>query len=205
MSRTVANIISYIFHPLLMPFYAMLLIFNLPTYISYSVPSKLKQIIFAVVFITTFVMPVLFTMFLVQKKIVSSLELEKKEERKLPFIATAFFYLITFYLVRLLPVPGFFPLAILGAALVIIVGFFISLRWKISVHTMGVGGLLGLMWGLSEILYVQVTILFILVILLSGVIGTARLIRGSHTQMQIYAGLIIGFAIELMVMEFYPA
>ena len=186
-----------------MPFYTMLLIFNLNTYLAYSVPLQLQRIIFIVVFITTFVMPVLFTMFLVQKKIIGSLELEKKEERKLPFIVTAFFYLVAFYLMRMLPVPEFFPLIILGAALVIIVGFLINLKWKISVHTMGIGGVLGLVWGLSEILYIQLTMLFILLILLSGIIGTARLIRGSHTQMQIYSGLLIGFAIELMVMEFY--
>jgi len=186
-----------------MPFYTMLLIFNLNTYLAYSVPLQLQRIIFIVVFITTFVMPVLFTMFLVQKKIIGSLELEKKEERKLPFIVTAFFYLVAFYLMRMLPVPEFFPLIILGAALVIIVGFLISLKWKISVHTMGIGGVGGLVWGLSEILYIQLTMLFILLILLSGIIGTARLIRGSHTQMQIYSGLLIGFAIELMVMEFY--
>jgi len=187
----------------MMPFYSMLLIFNLPAYISYSISPQLQRIIFIVVFITTFVMPVLFTMFLVQKKIVASLELEKKEERKLPFIATAFFYFIAYYLLKMLPVPPFFPFVILGAALVIITGFFINLKWKVSVHTMGIGGVLGLTWGLSEILYIPVTIPFILLVLLSGVIGTARLIRGTHTQMQIYAGFFIGFIIELTVMEFY--
>lgn len=189
----------------MMPFYSMLLIFNLPAYLSYSISPQLQRIIFIVVFITTFVMPVLFTMFLVQKKIVGSLELEKKEERKLPFIATAFFYFIAYYLLKMLPLPSFFPFVILGAALVIIAGFIINLKWKISVHTMGIGGVLGLTWGLSEILYIPVTIPFILLILLSGIIGTARLIRGTHTQMQIYAGFFIGYIIELGVMEFYSA
>lgn len=189
----------------MMPFYSMVLIFNLPAYISYSIAPQLQWIVYALVFITTFVMPVLFTLFLVQKKIVGSLELEKKEERRVPYLATIFFYLIAFYLLKMLPVPSFFPLVILGAALVILTGFFINLKWKVSVHTMGIGGVLGLTWGLSEILYIPVTIPFITLILLSGLIGTARLIRGTHTQMQIYTGFFIGFGIELMVMQFYPA
>ncbi|MEP7169683.1 MAG: hypothetical protein ABI855_09970 [Bacteroidota bacterium] len=205
MSRSFANFLSYIFHPLLMPFYAMLLVFNLSSYISYSISQQLQKIIYIAVFITTFVMPVLFTLFLVQKKIVGSLELEKKEERKLPYIATIFFYFVTFYFLKQLPVPTFFPIIILGAALVIIAGFFINLKWKVSVHTLGIGGVMGLTWGLSEILYIQIIIPFIILILLSGVIGTARLIRGTHSQMQIYTGLFVGFAIELLVMKYYAS
>jgi hypothetical protein len=185
-----------------MPFYSLLLVFNLPIFISYNIRPQLQVFILALVFITTFVLPVLFTLFLVQKKIVTSLELEKREERKHPYIATSLFYLFTFILLRWVGVPPFFTVIILGAALVIIAGFFINLKWKISIHTMGIGGVLGLTWSLSEILYIPVTIPFIVLVLLAGIIGTARLMRNAHTQLQIYSGLVIGFAIELMVIKF---
>src|SRR5438132_639976 len=124
--------------------YSMLLIFNLNTYLSYSISAQLKLIIYILVFVTTFVMPVLFTLFLVQKGIISSLEMEKKEERKFPFIITSFFYFIVFYLLFQLPVPKFLPLAILGGAFITLLAFFITMKWKISMHTMGLGGIIGL-------------------------------------------------------------
>ena len=187
-----------------MPCYSLILVFNLPVFISYNLRPQLQLLILILVFITTFVLPVLFTLFLVRKKIVTSLELEKKEERKHPYIATSLFYFFAFTLLRWLGVPPLFSVIILGAALIIITGFFINLKWKISVHTMGIGGVLGLTWSLSEILYIPVTIPFIVLILLAGVIGTARLMRDAHTQLQIYTGLFVGFAIELLVIKFYP-
>lgn len=186
-----------------MPSYAMVIIFQLNTYLSYSLSSPLQRVILVVVFISTFLIPVLFSLILMKKGIIQSLKMESLEERRLPFITTAFFYTAAFFLIRQLPVPRFIPLIILGAALVIILSFFISLKWKISIHMMGIGGLCGLIWGLSEIVYAQIILLFIFLIVLSGLIGTARLISSTHTPMQIYSGFITGFAIELIVIKFY--
>lgn len=201
--RSVANFFSFVFHPLLMPVYAMLLIFNLNTYLSYSVSPQLQRIIFIVVFITTFVMPVLFSMLLLQKGVIHSLEMEDKSERKWPFIFTSVFYLIAFYLLRMLPVSGLFPLIVLSAAVVILLAFFITIFWKISVHMMGIGGLAGLLWGLADVLYIPITGIFILLIILAGFIGTARLIRSAHLPSQLYIGFITGFAAEVVFMKFY--
>lgn len=205
MLRSFANFLSYLCHPLLMPFYAILLIFNLNTYLSYSITPPLQKIIYIVIFITTFVMPVLFAMFLVQKGMIKSLEMERKEERRIPFITTIFFYLICYLLLKQLSdrIPGFIPLIILGGAIVISAAFFISLKWKISVHMMGIGGLTGILWGLSEVLFISFKTVFILLIILSGLTGTARLISGTHTQMQIYSGFIIGFVLEWFVIKLY--
>lgn len=186
-----------------MPFYAMVIIFNLNTYLSYSVSPQLQRIIFIVVLITTFAMPVLFSMFLLQKGMIQSLEMENRKERKVPFIIAALCYFMAFYLLKLLPVPKFFPLIILGAALVIILAFLINMVWKISIHMMGIGGLTGLVWGLHQILYVPVTFIFIGIIILAGIIGSARLIRESHTPIQVYAGFLAGFITEVLVLNFY--
>lgn len=201
--RSVANFFSFVFHPLLMPVYAMLIIFNLNTYLSYSVSPQLQRIIYIVVFITTFAMPVLFSMLLLQKGVIRSLEMEDKSERKWPFIITSVFYLIAFYLLRMLPVSGLFPLIVLSAAVVILLAFFITIFWKISVHMMGIGGLAGLLWGLADVLYIPITGIFILLIILAGFIGTARLIRNAHLPSQIYMGFITGFTAEVLFMKFY--
>lgn len=201
--RSVANFFSFVFHPLLMPLYAMLLIFNLNTYLSYSVSPQLQRIIYIVVFITTFAMPVLFSMLLLQKGVIRSLEMEDKSERKWPFIITSVFYLIAFYLLRMLPVSGLFPLIVLSAAVVILLAFFITIFWKISIHMMGIGGLAGLLWGVADVLYIPITGIFILLIVLAGFIGTARLIRSAHIPSQIYMGFITGFAAEVLFMKFY--
>ncbi len=184
-----------------MPFYATAMVFRLNTYLSYHLPQQVQWMLLALVFVSTFVFPVLFASFMVQKGMVGSLTMENQHERKIPFIATILFYFIAFFLVRRFPLPGFFSLIILGSALVVVLAFLINLKWKISIHTMGTGGMCGLVYWLTEIQLLHSVIPFVLLILVSGIVGTARLISGSHTQLQIYVGYFIGFATLLLVMK----
>lgn len=199
----IASFVSHIFHPLLMPFYAVLIIFKLSTYLSFSIPDQLQRIILSVIFITTFLFPALFAMFLQQKGVIKSLEMQTISERKLPFLLTAACYLTCIFLLKVLPVPGLFTIIVIGGALIVLMAFLISLKWKISIHMMGIGGLTGLITGISEILYINIVFPVIVLLLLAGLIGTCRLIRNSHTQGQVYSGYIIGFFIQLSILGFY--
>ena len=105
MSPSFARTLSYILHPLLMPFFAIVLVMNLNTYIAYSISPQVQRIIISLVFITTGALPVLVSLILLQKGMIRSLEMDTVAERRIPFITTAVFYLICFFLLKQLPVP----------------------------------------------------------------------------------------------------
>lgn len=203
MPLSLARILSYILHPLLMPFFAVVLVMNLNTYIAYSISPQVQRIIISLVFITTGALPVLTAILLLQKGKIRSLEMESIAERRIPFISTAVFYLICYYLLLQLPVPRLLSLMVLGATITIFVAWVLSFRWKVSIHMIGIGGLIGMLFGLSQILNADLLTIIITTTIFSGLLGTSRLILGAHTPNQIYIGFLIGFFTEWLVIMWF--
>ena len=200
-----SKLLSYILHPLLMPLYSVLLVMQLNTYISYSVSPQLQRIIFLLVFITTAAFPVLTAMILLQKGMIRSFEMSTVVERRIPFLMAAICYFVCYYLLLRLPVPRMLCLMVLGAAITVSIAWLLSYRWKVSIHMIGIGGMTGLLFGLSQVLNAGLEVLIMLVILVSGLLGTARMQLGAHTPAQIYAGYGIGFIIEWMILRWFAS
>jgi hypothetical protein len=196
MSSKLARFLSYIFHPLLMPFYAVILVMNLNTYIAYSISPQVQRIIISLVFITTGAMPVITALLLLQKGAIRSMEMESIEERRIPFITTAVYYLSCYYLLQQLPIPRILGLMVLGATVTIFIAWLLSFRWKVSIHMIGIGGFTGLLFAISQILGAPLLPAIILIILISGVLGSSRLILNAHTPAQVYSGFLIGLFTE---------
>jgi len=188
-----------------MPFYAIVLIMNLNTYISYSISTQVQRIIITLVFITTMALPVITAVLLLQKGMIRTLEMESASERRLPFITTAVYYLICFYLLWQLPVPRLLSMMLLAATATIFIAFFFTFRWKVSIHMIGIGGLTGVLFGLSQILNINLVHLIIGSFIISGLLGTARLILGAHTPQQVYTGFFFGFFSEWIVLTIFSA
>lgn len=193
MSSRISQYISMLFHPLLMPFYAMAILFNLHSYLSYSIASEVKKIVLFIVFITCFVMPVLITLYLLQKGFIRSLEMNERRERRVPFLATMLMYVGCYLLLRQLPAPELVPAIVISGAAIIAVAFAVNLFWKISIHMIGLGGLAGIIFVSGDRILSDVSFYFILILIISGITGWARLSRESHTSMQVYTGFLTGF------------
>src|SRR5580704_1059810 len=98
MIRTAAKILSYLLHPVLMPSYAVLLIFRISSYYSTIVSHDLKQRIFIIVAVDTLAIPVAFVYLMYLRGIVKSFEMNDKSERILPFIVTSICYFMAYYM-----------------------------------------------------------------------------------------------------------
>ncbi len=205
MPKSLAKFLSYLLHPLLMPFFAVVLVMNLNTYIAYSISPQVQRIIITLVFITTGAIPVLIAILLLQKGLIKSLEMETIDERRIPFISTAILYMICFYLLKQLPVPRILSLMVLGATITIFIAWLLSFRWKVSIHMIGIGGLTGMLFGLSQILNANLVMMVTVTVFISGLLGTARLILGAHSPKQIYVGFLIGFFTEWGVLTWFSS
>jgi len=72
----------------------------------------------------------------------------------------------------------------------------ITLKWKISVHSAGIMGLVGFLLAIN-LVYPGNNLLIpiILAVLASGVIMTSRLQLKDHTGNQVYVGALLGFIV----------
>ncbi len=200
MNQAAARFLSYVLHPLMMPFLAVLLVMNLNTYIAYSISPQVQRIIITIVFITTSALPVLLSLMLLQKGVIRSLEMDTLPERRIPFLSSSVFYLACYYLLNYLPIPRMISIMVLAAGLTILAAYFLSFRYKVSIHMIGIGGLCGVLFGLSRVLNADLLPIILFAIITAGVLGTARLTLSAHTPGQIYWGFLIGFFTEYILL-----
>ena len=193
-----------------MPVFTLFILFNSPGIINqyYSGTSGLgggdqRSRIYLVFFITTILMPMVSFYILKRNKMVSSFSMPHRKERFYPYFTTLVYYGILYYLLRSNNFPGIFKSAALGTIGVLIVIMLFNLRIKISSHAAGIAGVVGIL----AVLIKQNWILdginsLAIVIVLAGLICTARLSLNAHRQIEIYLGAFVGFFIEFIFMNF---
>ena len=196
MLKKIAQSFSWFFHPLLMPTVGIILLMFTNSYISF-IPLQAKKMLIILTSIGTLILPALMVpLFLLQGKI-SNLEMDDRRERVYPLALTAIFYSLTFILFLRIPVFELVHSFMLGAMLSVIAGFLVSLKWKISTHMIGLGGIASLVLVLSFKLDLYLVYPFIGVLIATGLAGSSRLYLGAHTESQVYTGFATGFALMM--------
>lgn len=192
MQTKIAKIISYFFHPLLMPTYAFIILFNLKAYFSLVIPYEGKVRIVLLIFIVTFVFPSMVILFFKSRNMIRSLHQLNRQERKFPFITTIIFYIFAYYFLKNVQISPIFHYFIFGATVISILALLINFFWKISIHMIAIGGLIGMLLGLLFTGIVGEHIFLVLSIFIAGLIGSARLQLKAHTPAQVYSGFLLG-------------
>ena len=191
-----AKFISIVGHPLFMPVYAMVLIFEFNPYINLQVRNSIQVIVLSILSIFTIFLPLISAIFLKKFGVIKSIYMKTAEERKWPFLLSVLWYYIAFTLLTTIALPISLYLLMIGAISVILIAHFITLRWKISIHMLGIGGVIGGMIGLSQRFQFDHFYLILILFFVAGLIGYARLKTKSHTYRQVYAGFILGVIVE---------
>ena len=191
-----AQFISIFGHPLFMPVYAMLLIFEFNPYINLQIPKSVQVIVLTILSIFTILLPLLTAIILHKLGLVKSIYMKTAEERKWPFLLSVLWYYLGFELLTNISLPASLYLLMIGAITVILIAHFITLRWKISVHMLAIGGVIGAMIGLSQRFQFNHFYVILVLFFVAGLIGYARLKTNSHNYRQVYAGFILGVIVE---------
>lgn len=196
--KIAAKLISSFFHPLIMPVIGLLIIFNTDSYINYTIPMELKRAVVIIVGTTTFIIPLLISLLLLNRKLINSLEMETQKERVIPYAFTIIFYVFTLYMLKRAPISPIIFNFVIGATLSVIIAFIVNIKWKISAHMIGIGGLVGALICISIMLEIYITPYIILTLLMAGLVGSSRLILKAHTQLQIYVGFFVGVMCQII-------
>lgn len=203
MGSKTARFISIVFHPLLMPTYAILMLFNINSHYLHVLPFNYKLILLGFVSLFTFILPAASIFFMIKLKLIESLEMHSSKERPIPLIIVALFFYATYHIFSELPVDTIFTLFILGATLLVLISLLINYFYKISLHMMALGGLLATLLGFSFLIHQDIRIYLFLIILISGLTGTARLKLEAHTPSQVYTGFLLGVVPVIGIIYFY--
>ncbi len=201
MNHKLAQFLSVALHPVLMPTYALFFIFQNNPFFSFSIPFYAKLAIFLIVILNTLIFPVMVSYILVKKGVIRSFEMEKREERLIPYVSNLLLLIIAAYLLQALRLPQVFFQLILGAIASLAITIIINLKWKISIHMVGIGAMAGTFFGLSTFLMVDLRFPIIICLLVAGLLGTARMSLGAHKPLQIYLGFIIGCFCEFLFLS----
>ncbi len=201
MSQKIFSAISYIFHPLFMPILGMWLILYSGTYLS-LLPLEGKRAILLITALSTILLPLSVLPFLYYQKLLTSYKMPERKERLLPLLLSIVFYYFGYYILRKVGVPSFIQHFLLASIICLVVAVLVHLKWKISTHMIGVGGILGLISSFSHIFQQNITIVLMFAIIIAGAIGTARLYLKAHNQAQVYSGFMVGFILSFVVIVF---
>ena len=196
------QLISIILHPIFMPLLAIhLTLLALPS-LSFTLSHNLI-LIYGVIIFSSIVLPLVSIFWLIKKGQVNSLEMSNHKERPLPLFKTVIWMSFGYYLLQnLLLYTPILKAELLGAILIILIAAIISKFWKISLHLLGVGGVVGVFLAL-QIIHGDFLYPIILLILLSGILGVARIKQKAHNYTQVYVGFIVGLSVELITLLVY--
>ena len=189
-----SKIISGLGHPMLMPSYALYLIFHSNTLLDYT-PFPLVKAIYMIVFITTVLLPLSCLPLLKSYSLITSYSLTERKDRMIPLILAILSYGLGFYLLMKLPGSNIFARLQLAGMISLTLLLIISYWWKISLHMAGIGGLCALIFAFSIRFSTSLRGMFMMAILAAGLLAFSRLKLELHKPSQIYAGFLLGFVV----------
>jgi len=203
MEERIARIISVVFHPLLIPTYIIAVLLHLNVFFALIIPVEAKWKIIALVFITSALFPMLILYGMYRFRLVGDLMMDSKGDRIYPYIATSIFLFMSYYLIWQVNLSPVYYYCLLGASILSVITLLVNFVWKISAHTIAMGAAMGVFIGLQIVLHIDLIWQVAISILLSGIVGYARLRAGNHSQAQIYAGYLLGFSVLYLIIRYY--
>lgn len=192
-----ARFISYLFHPLWMPVYIFFLAINVDPYLYAFFPRPLIGL-FVVVLGINVLAPGLSMLFMWKRGLIADLELSNRKERAVPYVLVLMYYSISYFMLQKtdLPIPLPIYSMFIGVIVSLVIAVLINLVWKISVHAIGVGGLIGTFLALFHLHGYSIPLLLSGFILVASLVGFARVFLEKHTLNQVYAGSLLGILIS---------
>ncbi len=211
--KHISNIISVVFHPMLIMSYALLILLLINPYLFAVQDDKLKGLLLFSVATLSLLFPLFATLMMKGIGLIDSLQMKDKKERIGPMIVAVIFYVWLYLNFKNNSfVPDAFRFFILGSTISLAIAFVINTHSKISLHTVGMGGLL---MGFLLIRYnysyetfvlelfgraymLQTNIVLLVLMIAAGAVGSARLYLKAHSNDEVFGGYLVGMVSMLL-------
>lgn len=196
MTRTadiIATALSWILVPLNMPLFGLWFLFGLSILI--FLPTAVKWQLTGIFFGLDILLPMLMVILLKRLGLVDDLGLNGRKERSIPYLLSIAVLAGSGYWCQRLGIPLWIAGFYYGGAVAGVINLIVNFWWKISAHMAAMAGVLALLarlWVQGEG-YGPCEMWLIIWIILTGILGTARIWLGRHTPMQVFCGGAVGF------------
>ncbi len=198
MQKRLANLISYVFHPLLMATGLVAILYFFAPSVIQPISAESIIPILLMVFILTYIIPLISIGMLKITSSISSLKLSNRKERLMPFFFVTIYYGLTTYLFANKVVLGRTLIVIfLAITSVIFIVAVITIFYKISAHSAGAWGVVGFLFGLyfkypdNHLFYPILAAIF-----MAGIINSSRLLLNEHSLNEIFWGSLLGIVVS---------
>jgi hypothetical protein len=197
--RVLAHFFSYVFHPLFIPLYVVyFLVYIHPSYLPGFNNREKMQVLMIVVLNAVF-FPLISVLLLKGVGFIDSIFLRTQKDRIIPYIASSIFFFWTYHVFRQQQqFPSIFASFFFGVLISSCAALLANIYFKISMHAMGMGGLLGLFLIIMLHNTMLMTWPLCIALLITGLVCTCRLIISNHTPKEIYWGLFLGLLCQLV-------
>lgn len=206
--------VSYILHPFFMTLLGLFILFESPTLPNsyylydalYFFPPEAKQVLYIVLGILTLFAPGLSLLIMYWNKMVSSLDLRKREERIMPFILVTFYYILAYVYLRIqlpeyLQHPALMSF-IFGIILTFVVSFILNFFVKLSLHAAAIFGVCGMLLAYNQT-QIESNLAFLLYLMfVAGLVASSRVYLQAHTLRETILGMVVGFGVLFISVKY---
>lgn len=188
--------LSVVFSPFYAPMWSLIGLFMF-SYLKLF-PLFYKVIVLGVVYCFTVLVPWLSIRVFQHTNRLSRWQMSHRKNLHVSYVLTLLSYATCLLLMYKTHVPLLIRNVVIAALVAQIICTFINLKWKISIHMVGMGGLTGIDFALSNMFFLNPLLPGCILILLSGLVGTSRIILRQHTLLQIIVGFAVGFGCAML-------
>ncbi len=185
-----ARVISILFSPFLFATMVFVLMFKL-TYLS-LLPFSYKAYVLACIVLFTALLPVSSIYFYGRLLKLPKGYLSVKENRLVPYSFTLISYFFGYLLMQRLMLPYYMVNMLLVVLVVMLVCALANIKWKISEHMAVAGAATGCTLLYAPMFTGKALWWFCAVVMLSGLLGTARMTLRKDSLRQVFVGWIAG-------------
>ncbi len=195
----VARVTSIVFTPFSIPFLAFLVLF-LFSYLR-IMPILYKGIVLGIVYCFTILTPTI-TIFLFRKiNGFARQELSERKKRYVPILLTIISYVFCLLMMRKLNIPWYMTGIIFVSLVISIICILVNLKWKLSEHMAGMGGIIGGLVSFSALFSYNPVVWLCLFILIADILGSARIVLGHHTLGEVLSGFVVGLVCSFLILH----
>jgi len=197
--RGMAHVVSFVFHPVFMPVVMAMLIYQITPAGFAGMSGKQLGLAFVSIAVSTVLFPLFSILLMKPLGFISSYKMPTARERTIPLMATMIFYFWISHVFNNMAgaVPQVLKVLLLGNFWGIIVVFIVNIFTRVSMHTSAAGGMLGILFVLLITGSANMILPLFIALVVSGLIGTSRLILGAHQRGDVWLGYIIGIVVQI--------
>jgi len=195
--RTLAKIISYIFHPLFIPVYLAYFIMEIHSYEFAGLDNWNKILKLVLIIVSCTFVPLVSVLLLRGLNFIDSIYLKTQKDRIIPYIICMTFYFSVWYYFRKnheIKDLVSMSMAVFNAS---VFGFLVNILMKVSMHAIAVGVMCTFIALMAFADTISYSFYLSIAILISGIVCTSRLIVSDHKPKEIYCGFLIGVFSQL--------